>query len=194
MNTRIQEVRDKAASYGLNSLTEKEILTLLKLPTDKTFAQLVQEGNQTAKAVLNMAHRYQSEYREYKKITNSQQAYEHFKFLEVEQKEEFWIMLLNRSHGVKGIRRISIGSQTGTVVDIREIARLAIEIGATGVILCHNHPSGMLQPSPQDRTITKQVKEALNLFEIDVLDHVIVGCVSDGQTAGYYSFADNGIL
>lgn len=102
--------------------------------------------------------------------------------------EEFWIILLNRANKVLGLHRTSIGSQTGTVVDIRQIVRLALEHHATGIILSHNHPSGMARPSHEDKTITRQIKEAAELFQITIFDHIIAAEDS------YFSFADEGML
>lgn len=102
--------------------------------------------------------------------------------------EEFWILLLNRSNKVTEKRRISQGGISGTVTDIRMILKLAIENLSSSVILCHNHPSGNLQPSEADRSITGKLKEAANLMDIAVLDHIIIA----GRA--YFSFADENEL
>ncbi len=102
--------------------------------------------------------------------------------------EEFWVLLLNRANRVIDTLRISQGGTAATVVDVKIVMRSALQQLASGIILCHNHPSNNLQPSRQDDVITKKIKEAAQLFEIAVLDHLII--VEDG----YYSYADDGRL
>jgi DNA repair protein RadC len=102
--------------------------------------------------------------------------------------EEFWILLLNRSNRVIEKRRISQGGITGTVTDIRMILKMALDSLSTSLILCHNHPSGNLQPSDADISITRRLKESASLMDITLLDHLIVA----GKN--YFSFADENIL
>ncbi len=102
--------------------------------------------------------------------------------------EEFWVLFLNRQNKVIDKRKLSQGGMTGTVIDVRMVLKLALEKHATSMILCHNHPSGNLDPSDADRKITRQMKEAAALMEIPVIDHLIV------TQAGYFSFADEGLL
>lgn len=102
--------------------------------------------------------------------------------------EEFWILLLNRSNRVIEKRRISQGGITGTVTDIRMILKMALDSLSTSLILCHNHPSGNLQPSDADVSITRRLKESASLMDITLLDHLIVA----GKN--YFSFADENIL
>ena len=102
--------------------------------------------------------------------------------------EEFWVLFLNRSNKVINRMRLSQGGISGTVTDVRIILKRAIECLASGIIVCHNHPSGNLNPSESDTKITQKIKEAGNLMEIQLLDHLII---SDKD---YYSFADNGLL
>lgn len=102
--------------------------------------------------------------------------------------EEFWVLLLNRSNKVTEKRKISQGGITGTVTDIRLILKMAIDSLSTSIILCHNHPSGNLQPSEADINITRRLKEASSLMDIAVLDHIIIAGKS------YYSFADEGTI
>ena len=102
--------------------------------------------------------------------------------------EEFWILYLNHSNKVLKKEQISKGGITGTVVDARLIYKTALEIYATGLVLCHNHPSGRLVPSDADRQITRKLKLAGEHLEILVIDHLII------TEKGYYSFADEGIL
>lgn len=102
--------------------------------------------------------------------------------------EELWIVFLNRSNRVIAKEKISHGGETGTITDIRIIMRKAIGHHAQGLIVSHNHPSGNLNPSESDRSVTKKIKEAAAIFDIQLLDHIIIA----GNE--HYSFADNGIL
>lgn len=103
--------------------------------------------------------------------------------------ECFKILLLNRSNKVKGIYPLSIGGITGTLVDMRILFAIVLKTLSVGIILAHNHPSGQLKASYQDKQLTQKIKEAARLFDVKVLDHIILA--PDGR---YYSFADNGIL
>ena len=107
---------------------------------------------------------------------------------QIEFVEQFKVMLLNRANKVLGKIDVSSGSTTGTVVDPRLVLVAAMKANAVGIILAHNHPSGNLNPSAADIALTKKIKEASQLLEINLLDHLIV------TTEGYYSFADEGIL
>ncbi|UKJ07785.1 JAB domain-containing protein [Solitalea lacus] len=102
--------------------------------------------------------------------------------------EEFKILLLKRSHKVIGIYQVSLGGVSGTVVDAKIIFAAALLSHASAIILCHNHPSGTLSPSQQDIQLTKQLKEAGRVLNIEILDHLII--TSDS----YYSFGDEGLL
>jgi DNA repair protein RadC len=102
--------------------------------------------------------------------------------------EEFWILFLNRSNKVITRMKLSQGGLSGTVTDVRIVMKKAVECLASGIIVCHNHPSGNLNPSEADTKITQKIREAGNLMDIQLLDHLII---SDKD---YYSFADNGLL
>ena len=102
--------------------------------------------------------------------------------------EEFWILILNRANQVVDKVRISQGGISGTVIDTRIILRSAIEKLASGLILCHNHPSGNTQPSDADKKITDKIKTAANFMEINLLDHVIIA------DKDFFSFADEGLI
>jgi DNA repair protein RadC len=102
--------------------------------------------------------------------------------------EEFWIVLLNNSNKVISKTQLSKGGITGTIVDVRLVFKIALEMGATSLILCHNHPSGTLKPSDADIKITQKLKRAGESLEINVLDHLIV------TENSYFSFVDDGIL
>jgi DNA repair protein RadC len=102
--------------------------------------------------------------------------------------EEFWVLLLNRANRVIKKHKISLGGVHGTVADPKIIFKTALEELASGIIVAHNHPSGNLTPSQQDIDLTRKLKEAGRLLEIQLLDHLIVA----GKQ--YYSFADEGLL
>ncbi|MEO8759545.1 MAG: DNA repair protein RadC [Bacteroidia bacterium] len=102
--------------------------------------------------------------------------------------EEFWILLLNRSNKIIKTELVGRGGVSGTVADVRLILKSAVEHLASAIVLAHNHPSGNLQPSKEDINLTNKVKQAAALFDINVIDHIIVG------DANYYSFADENIL
>jgi DNA repair protein RadC len=102
--------------------------------------------------------------------------------------EEFWIIFLSNSNKVIYKAQLSKGGMTGTVVDVRIVFKTALEHNAVGIILVHNHPSGTLIASEQDKQVTRQLKMAGHALDIKVLDHVIV------TEKSYMSFADDGIL
>ena len=107
----------------------------------------------------------------------------------IEHIEEFKLMLLTRSNKVMGIASISKGGISGTVADVKIILQYAIKVNAIGIIICHNHPSGNVQPSESDMSITRKVKESGNVMDIQLLDHLII--VPEGS---YYSMGDEGII
>jgi DNA repair protein RadC len=102
--------------------------------------------------------------------------------------EEFWIVYLNNSNKVISKIQLSKGGITGTVVDVRLVFKMALEVGATSLVMCHNHPSGSLQPSEADKQITQKIKRAGESLEIFILDHLIV------TETSYFSFVDQGVL
>ena len=104
----------------------------------------------------------------------------------IQYKEYLKLILLNNSSKVLGLRNISEGGITETSADIRIIMQAAILGNATRIILAHNHPSGSLKPSTVDNLLTERVKNAAKLFNITLLDHIIV------TDSGYYSYLDEG--
>ncbi|MDR2125848.1 MAG: DNA repair protein RadC [Prevotellaceae bacterium] len=102
--------------------------------------------------------------------------------------EEFWIMLLNNACRVISKYRISQGGISSTATDIKLIAKHAIDNLASSVVAVHNHPSQNVEPSEEDKKLTVAVKSALNLFRINLIDHLII------SDSNYFSFADNGLL
>ena len=102
--------------------------------------------------------------------------------------EEFWVLYLNQSSSLIEKFRLSQGGITKNLVDIRLPLKRAFEVGATSLILVHNHPSGNVSPSTEDRALTQKFKKAAHLVDLKILDHLIV------SEKGYFSFADQEIL
>lgn len=102
--------------------------------------------------------------------------------------EEFWVVYLDRANKVLDTLKISQGGISGTVIDIRIIMKNALEMLASSIILVHNHPSGNLSPSQADINITKKAQSASQLFDVKLLDHVIIA----GRK--FTSFADDGLI
>lgn len=102
--------------------------------------------------------------------------------------EEFFCIYLNRSNKVIKAEQLSKGGISGTVTDVRLLMKNAVLLTASGVIVAHNHPSGNLVPSESDSKITRKIKDAGQLLDIQLLDHLII------YDSEYYSFADNGLL
>lgn len=133
--------------------------------------------------------RRDTEFPEKAKITSSSDAfhllYSRLQDLDI---EEFWVIYLNKGNKVIEISRISFGGRDATVVDLRVLFTKALLKKATGVIMCHNHPSGILRPSQPDIELTKSAKQSGDILGVSVLDHLIIAGSS------YYSFADEGNL
>jgi DNA repair protein RadC len=125
------------------------------------------------------------------RITDSHEAVtylqEHFRSLNNAQ-EFFTIVLLNRANRILALSTIGQGNKHSTIVDISYIATLSLSIGANSIILCHNHPSGNYFPSEPDKELTRKIKAALQLLDIELTDHIIL--TSDDDL--WYSFASNG--
>lgn len=103
--------------------------------------------------------------------------------------ESSYVLLLNRANQVIGKKLLSTGGTSSCIVDVKVIAQISLSTNAHAIIMTHNHPSGNISASDQDISITRRVKEALDLFDIRVLDHIIV--TSDN---GYTSMADQELI
>ena len=103
--------------------------------------------------------------------------------------ESFKVLLLNNANKVKGVYELSKGGITGTLVDIRILFAVVLKSASVAIILSHCHPSGTLKPSEADKQLTIKIQKAAKLFDINVLDHMII--TPNGE---YYSFADNSLL
>jgi len=126
------------------------------------------------------------------KVSSSKDAYKGLKELYdldiIEYCESSVVLYLNRANNTLGWKLISQGGISGTVIDPKIIYATALQCGASAIILSHNHPTGILSPSDADKRVTKTIVDAGKLFDIQVLDHIIV------TTDGYYSFRDEGLM
>jgi DNA repair protein RadC len=125
------------------------------------------------------------------KITSSQDSADYIRQFysdDIEIFESFFILLLNRQNKTIGYAKISQGGVAGTVVDAKIVLKYIVDTLASAVILCHNHPSGNLNPSTQDLEITKKLSQAAKLVDSQVIDHIIL------TPDSFYSFADNGLI
>ncbi|MEO9531899.1 MAG: DNA repair protein RadC [Crocinitomicaceae bacterium] len=109
------------------------------------------------------------------------------KFADIDH-EEFYMLVLSRANKVKFVEQISAGGFSGTAVDGKMIFKKALEKAASAIIICHNHPSGNLQPSQSDIEITNKLKEFGRFIDLPILDHLII------TDESFYSFADNGLI
>lgn len=173
-----------AVGNNLNELSKLSVQELCKF-----------KGIGDAKAISIVAalelgrRRKEAETVKREKIVTSNDVFELMQPLLVDlPHEEFWLLMLSRGNMVVKKQLISRGGIAGTVVDTRIIFKTAVENYASSIIICHNHPSGNLQPSVEDIRITKQVKDAGKIMELPLLDHLII------TDNGFYSFADEGVL
>ncbi len=107
---------------------------------------------------------------------------------DIELRESVKVIYLSRANRVIGVHTIGVGSATCCIFDLKSVCVGALLAHAEGVILCHNHPSGNLQPSPQDDNMTEKIERALKTLDIKLLDHIIV------TVDGYYSYQQDGQL
>lgn len=142
---------------------------------------------------IEVSYRYDIPESRRRKINSSEEAakvlFEDWDKGTIGLQESFKVMLLNNGNQVKCIYEISKGGITGTMVDLRILFAIVLKSLTVGIILAHNHPSGTLRPSANDKDITHKIREASKLFNIKVLDHIILS--PDGS---YYSFADKGLV
>lgn len=107
--------------------------------------------------------------------------------LAAQQREVFACLWLDNKHQFLAYEELFQGTIDGASVYPREVVKAALHHNAAAVILCHNHPSGISEPSEADKRITRRLADALALIDIRVLDHVIVGTSA-------YSFAEHGLI
>ena len=102
--------------------------------------------------------------------------------------EEFWVLYFNNANRLIHKLRLSTGGLTSTLVDVRLVFKNALDVFATGIVLCHNHPSGKIVPSGADKLLTEKIKNAGRTLDIKLMDHIILG------ENAYFSFADESLL
>ncbi|MDC6366562.1 MULTISPECIES: RadC family protein [Flavobacteriaceae] len=173
-----------SVDHNLNELGKLSINQLMK------FKGIGEAKAVTIAAALEVGRRRRGDgHKQITKIKTSEDVYEVlYPLLGELQHEEFWIVYLNNSNKVMHKSQLSKGGITGTLVDVRLVLKQALELGAVGIILAHNHPSGTLKPSMADKQITEKLKKASEALDIKILDHLIV------TEHDYLSFADQGIL
>ncbi len=106
----------------------------------------------------------------------------------IDHKEFFWVLLLNRANRLLAFSEIGVGSDTGVVINHKEIFQLALRTNACSIIVCHNHPSGSLLISKRDRIETQKLYDTAQFLGIKLLDHLVI------TSESYTSFSDDGEL
>ena len=156
---------------------------------EKLFSSLTPGRRRVAVAAVEIYKRQQSQQVERREIFGSADIYKLMGPLIGDlPNEEFWVISLNQSAKLIKKVRISVGGITQTSADIRPIMRVLIDTGATQFAAVHNHPSGNIRPSNEDKRLTEQLKKAAGLLNIRMIDHVII------TNGGYYSFGDEGLI
>ncbi|MFM8963373.1 MAG: RadC family protein [Sphingomonadales bacterium] len=140
--------------------------------------------------IFEICKRYQSaEVRQRRHIKTSKDV---FDILQVQladlDHEQFFVLYLNYANEIIELVQLSIGGRHSTIADAKRIFQMGLRCAATGIILCHNHPSGQRKPSEQDLALTKDIKDFARLIDMKLLDHLIF------TDNGYFSFADEGCL
>jgi DNA repair protein RadC len=174
----------RASGNNLNDLSRMNVHDL------KKFRGIGEARAISIVAAMELGRRRKlEEVRKKKRIGTSRDVYDFFHpFIGDLSHEEFWVLHLSRSNRILAWKKISQGGIAGTVTDVRLILKDALENTASSLIICHNHPSGNLQPSEADKEITRKIAEAAKIMDIRLLDHLIIG------EGGYFSFADENLL
>lgn len=172
------------SEFSLNELGKLSVNQLME------FKGIGEAKAVTIVAALELGRRRRTEEAlEKKKISSSNSVFELMQPIIGDlPHEEFWVIYLNNSNKVIDRFQLSKGGITGTLVDVRLALKKALELGATSIILAHNHPSGALSPSSADKQLTQKLKTAGESLDIKILDHLIV------TEKSYFSFADEGLL
>jgi len=108
-------------------------------------------------------------------------------YLDGVDREHFCIAMLDRKGNLLGLNTVSVDSISSSIVQPREVFKPAIIIGASSIVLCHNHPSGDTSPSKEDIDVTRKLVEGGKILNIEILDHVIIG-------DSYCSFKEKGLI
>lgn len=160
-------VNDLTKFKGIGKVKAIEILTALEIGRRRASQEVPERKKiNSSKDVFQILHPYLSDL----------------------QTEEFWAVFVNQSNSVLHISKMTSGGITNSVVDVRTLFKMALEHFATGIFVAHNHPSGNLKPSEEDRRITRQITDAGNILQIKLIDHLIL------NQSHYFSFADEGLL
>lgn len=209
----MQEIRNKIAIRGFEVLSDVEILSVLledealaealiaecgslagvaNLPSSRLrmIAGLGAKRTERVLAAIEIGHRISSANRAVEESISSSEDVVRIMRPKLQDKkhEECWVLFLTNSNRIIECRCMSQGGVQATVVDHRLIVKRALELLSTRIIIVHNHPSGSATPSGADFEITKKIKDAASLFDIQLLDHIIV------STTESYSFKSNGKL
>lgn len=173
-----------SADFNLSELGKRSIKQLME------FKGIGEAKAITIAAAMELGRRRRGEEAlEKKKISSSTSVFELMQPIIGElPHEEFWIIYLNNSNKVIQKHLLSKGGITGTLVDVRLVLKNALEVGAVGLVLAHNHPSGTLKPSEADKQLTQKLKTAAQSLDIKVLDHLII------TEKAFFSFADENVL
>lgn len=166
---------------ALGSLSQKELMRFKGMGEAKSVTLL---------AAIELGRRRRAgEFKKDNRIRNSREVYERFlEFMGDLKHEEFWVMCLSRAQQVLAVSKIGEGGLSSTIADPKKVFRVALENNAASIIVAHNHPSGNLQPSPEDNKLTNRLVQNGVMMECPVLDHLVVTDI------GYYSYADEGTL
>jgi DNA repair protein RadC len=139
-------------------------------------------------AVLEIARRVLAQRLAEQPMFEQPQAVKDYLSLQLAGLESFGVMFLDAQHRLLGFETLFRGSLTHTAVHPREVVKRALALNAAAVVLAHNHPSGVAEPSRADELITQTLRQALALVDVRVIDHVVVG------RGGTVSFAERGLL
>lgn len=173
--------RNEGSLHRLERRTLQELCELKGIGTTKAIEIL---------AVMELIKKYiQEDIPMDEPIRSSNQIYDRMRHIIGNlDHEEIWLLLLNRQNRVIKEMRLTSGTSTSSVFDLKTAIKHAILENAEGMILCHNHPSGSLRPSPQDDRLTTDLKEACKYMNLRLLDHIIV------TANGFYSYNDSSRL
>ena len=189
----VVEVAKEVLTRSSNSLTSLSQMDFKQLSAIKGVGEAKAT---TLMAALELGWRMQSEISNSKEliISNSKDLFTYITPLLVDlDHEEFWAIYLSNRNKVLGRQRISMGGQTNVSVDMRIIFRGAIECKAVSLMVAHNHPSGSLIASREDKNLTHSIMEAGKILDIKLLEHIVIGINPLGK-ADYFSFHDNGLI
>ena len=210
----MKTIADKMAARGVDALTDRELLSLLTEDEQSAEALLAAYGGSLARVGSEEAARLRmigglglrrarmllaaaelgrritaARAAETDVVSSSDDVVRLFRpQLETLSHEECWAVYLTSSNRIIERKLVSRGGVQGTVVDYRLVVKWALELLATQLILVHNHPSGAAEPSPQDKVLTERVAAAAALFDIRLLDHLIV------SRSGHFSFMEAGLI